>query len=424
MDGITFVGVPRTMTDGEGPGVAPTDALSEFADVVENRGVILIPTREGEQERFAFKCERGATFGMTQLLFSDGGRRLPHRVPRRSDRRPEILLSFGFVPEAEKRVKLIDWLIKDPGNAAVKREQEFVARLATSSFEQKQDALLSSTSCDRRRGGPRVRAERPPRGPLRRLGAGLRGVRTHARLLVAAFGGLVGRAAGRPASGISPSRSHRVVDVLAASQAVAFRLRRSRSSPRHQDLRKGSAPEALLVDDLRLRCSSSSANGLWPAPIAIGTVVSWYSSTRPRLVSDLAKSGPPWTRIVPSSSRVFRSAISALRSPPKIWLGSPFRLLQGVGEDGLRLLVHRGCDRPLGSGPVRAHDLVAAAAHRVHAGLLERAEAAALESSPNHSNIHSWVPSGLVAKPHEGHDHLENHFSIAHAGRDVPSRAY
>ena len=42
-----------------------------------------------------------------------------------------------------------------------------------------------------------------------------------------------------------------------------------------------------------LRCSSSSANGLRPAPIAIGTVISWYSSTRPRRVSDAAKSGPP-----------------------------------------------------------------------------------------------------------------------------------
>ncbi|MGH3423284.1 MAG: mycobacterial-type methylenetetrahydrofolate reductase, partial [Nocardioidaceae bacterium] len=71
MDGITFVGVPRTMSDGEGPGVAPTDALAEFADVVPNRGAILIPTREGEQGRFSFKCDRGATYGMTQLLYSD-----------------------------------------------------------------------------------------------------------------------------------------------------------------------------------------------------------------------------------------------------------------------------------------------------------------------------------------------------------------
>ena len=32
---------------------------------------ILIPTRDGEQGRFNFKCDQGATYGMTQLLFSD-----------------------------------------------------------------------------------------------------------------------------------------------------------------------------------------------------------------------------------------------------------------------------------------------------------------------------------------------------------------
>ena len=31
-DGIAFVGVPRTMNDGEGSGVAPTDALSIYDD--------------------------------------------------------------------------------------------------------------------------------------------------------------------------------------------------------------------------------------------------------------------------------------------------------------------------------------------------------------------------------------------------------
>ncbi len=70
-DGIAFVGVPRTMNDGEGSGVAPTDALSIYDQVVPNRGAILIPTREGEQGRFNFKCDQGATYGMTQLLYSD-----------------------------------------------------------------------------------------------------------------------------------------------------------------------------------------------------------------------------------------------------------------------------------------------------------------------------------------------------------------
>jgi len=55
IEGVVFVGVPRTMADGEGPGVAPTDALADFQHLVDNRGVILIPTRLQEQGRFNFK---------------------------------------------------------------------------------------------------------------------------------------------------------------------------------------------------------------------------------------------------------------------------------------------------------------------------------------------------------------------------------
>ena len=68
-------------------------------------------------------------------------------------------------------------------------------------------------------------------------------------------------------------------------------------------------------------CSCRSANGLRPAPMAIGTVINWYSSTSPRRVSDRAKVGPPWTSTVPSSSRAFKSAIASPRSPPKISTG-------------------------------------------------------------------------------------------------------
>lgn len=130
MDGIAFVGVPRTMSDGEGAGVAPTDALALYRDVVPNRGAILIPTRAGEAERFGFKCRQGATYGMTQLLYSDTIVKFLTEFSRISEQRPEILLSFGFVPKAESRVRLIDWLIKDPGNAAVAAEQDFVKTLA------------------------------------------------------------------------------------------------------------------------------------------------------------------------------------------------------------------------------------------------------------------------------------------------------
>ena len=130
MEGIAFVGVPRTMADGEGSGVAPTDALALYADLVPNRGAILIPTRAEEDGRFGFKCRQGATYGMTQLLYSDAIVNFLRDFARTSDARPEILLSFGFVPKVESRIGLINWLIQDPGNAAVADEQEFVKILA------------------------------------------------------------------------------------------------------------------------------------------------------------------------------------------------------------------------------------------------------------------------------------------------------
>ena len=130
-EGIVFVGVPRTMNDGEGTGVAPTDALSIYREVVDNRGAILIPTREGEQGRFDFKCNQGANYGMTQLLYSDAIVGFLTDFAKNTDHRPEILLSFGFVPKVETRVGLIDWLIQDAGNKAVADEQEFVRSLAS-----------------------------------------------------------------------------------------------------------------------------------------------------------------------------------------------------------------------------------------------------------------------------------------------------
>ena len=95
-----------------------------------NRGAILIPTREGEHGRFNFKCDQGATYGMTQLLYSDAIVGFLTEFAKTTDHRPEILLSFGFVPKVETKVGLINWLIQDPGNAAVADEQAFVRELA------------------------------------------------------------------------------------------------------------------------------------------------------------------------------------------------------------------------------------------------------------------------------------------------------
>ena len=139
---IIFVGVPRTMADGEGTGVAPTDALATFQEQVANRGVILIPTREGEKGRFHFKCERGATFGLTQLLYSDAIVHFLRTFAGHCSHRPEILLSFGFVPQVEQKVGLIRWLIQDHDNEVVRKEQAFVDSLTQMKLQEKQRHLL------------------------------------------------------------------------------------------------------------------------------------------------------------------------------------------------------------------------------------------------------------------------------------------
>ena len=142
IEGIAFVGVPRTMSDGEGTGVPPTDALSRYRDLVANRGVVLIPTRADEVGRFGFKCDRGATYALTQLLYSEAIIGFLRDFARNSDHRPEILLSFGFVPKLESRVGLVNWLIQDPGNAAVAAEQEFVRTLAASEPDRKRALMV------------------------------------------------------------------------------------------------------------------------------------------------------------------------------------------------------------------------------------------------------------------------------------------
>lgn len=141
-DGMIFVGVPRTMNDGDGDGVAPADALAKFDGQVRNRGVILIPTRDDEHVRFDVKCARGATFGMTQLLYSDAIVGFLRDFADTSAHRPEVLLSFGFVPKMESQVGLIDWLIRDAGNEIVAQEQDFVRQLAVSDPQSKRRQLV------------------------------------------------------------------------------------------------------------------------------------------------------------------------------------------------------------------------------------------------------------------------------------------
>lgn len=142
IEGIVFVGVPRTMNDGEGSGVAPVDALATYTDLVPERGVVVIPTRDGEVGRLNFKCNQGATFGLTQLLYSDRIVEFLRDFAAQSPHRPELLLSFGFVPQVENRVNLINWLIQDPGNPLVAEEQAFVTKLADGEPAEKRTMLL------------------------------------------------------------------------------------------------------------------------------------------------------------------------------------------------------------------------------------------------------------------------------------------
>ena len=62
IEGIAFVGVPRTMQDGEGSGVAPTDALSLFDGWSTTAASSSFPPGR-EHGRFNFKCDQGATYG-------------------------------------------------------------------------------------------------------------------------------------------------------------------------------------------------------------------------------------------------------------------------------------------------------------------------------------------------------------------------
>jgi hypothetical protein len=79
---------------------------------------------------------------MTQLLYSDAIVGFLTDFAKNTDHRPEILLSFGFVPKVESRVGLINWLIQDPGNAAVADEQTFVKQLAAAEPARKRQLMV------------------------------------------------------------------------------------------------------------------------------------------------------------------------------------------------------------------------------------------------------------------------------------------
>ena len=137
---VVFVGVPRTLQDGQGPGLAPSIALGRFRDQVPHRGVILIPSRADERPRFEAKLAAGANFALSQMLFSDCiVQLLPElRCPEAS---PRILLSFAYVPALETRLGLIRWLIRDVSPQA-QREMAWIAALAEQPFRAKKASMV------------------------------------------------------------------------------------------------------------------------------------------------------------------------------------------------------------------------------------------------------------------------------------------
>ena len=186
IEGIAFVGVPRTMNDGEGSGVAPTDALSIFDQVVPNRGAILIPTRDGEQGRFNFKCDQGATYGMTQLLYSDAI--------------VDFLTEFAAHDGAPARDPAVVRFraggrdqggpdqLADPGSGQRRRRGRAGLRPHSGRDRTRQTPPADGRPLqagDRRRRRPRLPAEHPLRGDLRRQQGGVRHLRRDALVLVA-----------------------------------------------------------------------------------------------------------------------------------------------------------------------------------------------------------------------------------------------
>lgn len=137
---VVFVGAPRVENERM-VGPAPTDAISGLQDIIPSSGVILIPTRESEVDRFSAKLDAGANFAVTQLLFSDYIGQFLEDLAAKTDHRPEIMLAFGYIPKAETKVGLYQWMIWD-NQPIVHQEMEWVAELAPLPFNEKKAKLV------------------------------------------------------------------------------------------------------------------------------------------------------------------------------------------------------------------------------------------------------------------------------------------
>ncbi len=138
---VVFVGKPRSVARDGVVGPFPHEALDRYKELIPGRGVITIPTRISEENRLQQKLEAGASFALTQMLFSDQA--VPFlQAMARHPQRPEVILSFGYVPKAEQRDGLIRWLIRDDWSLLVPGEQDFVTKLASLPFAEKKRRLV------------------------------------------------------------------------------------------------------------------------------------------------------------------------------------------------------------------------------------------------------------------------------------------
>lgn len=137
---VVFVGVPRVFDQKDLVGQFPSEAINTFRSLIPSRGVILIPTRPDEEKRLQSKLDAGANFVLTQLLFSD------QIVSFLSNWdatvvKPEIVLSFGYVPRFELKVGLMRWLIRDISPGA-QIDSDNIEKTAGLTFKSKKLFLL------------------------------------------------------------------------------------------------------------------------------------------------------------------------------------------------------------------------------------------------------------------------------------------
>lgn len=104
IEGIAFVGVPRTMSDEEGRRTADRCAVSLSGPGRQPRGADPDSRRRGRRVRVQMRPGHLPDATLEAII----------RVPRTSPQQPPAgdLLSFGFVPKLESRVGLVNWLIR------------------------------------------------------------------------------------------------------------------------------------------------------------------------------------------------------------------------------------------------------------------------------------------------------------------------